>query len=62
MKELSNRARTRIVHDLHMAIDRSFREHDVVIAFPQQDLHIKSDERYKDGPPPYSREFDSGPE
>ena len=44
-KELSNRGRTAIVHDLHMAIDRVFRERDVVIAFPQRDLHIKSDER-----------------
>lgn len=60
VKELSNRARTRIVHELHMTIDQLFREHGVVIAFPQQDLHIKSDERYKDGPPPYSREFDPG--
>ncbi len=43
VKELSNRARTTIVHDLHLAIDRAFREHGVVIAFPQRDIHIKSE-------------------
>jgi len=31
-----------INHDLHMAIDRSFRDHDIEIAFPQRDLHIRS--------------------
>ena len=29
-------------HELHLAIDRSFREHGVEIAFPQRDLHIRS--------------------
>lgn len=42
VKELANRARTTIVHDMHMTIDQAFREHGVVIAFPQRDLHIKS--------------------
>ncbi len=27
-------------HDLHMAIDQAFREAEIVIAFPQHDLHI----------------------
>jgi len=31
-----------INHDLHMAIDQSFREHGLEIAFPQRDLHIRS--------------------
>ena len=29
-------------HEMHMAIDRVFREADIVIAFPQQDLHIRT--------------------
>jgi len=45
IRDLSNRARTTIVHDLHLAIDRAFREHDVVIAFPQRDVHIKAEEQ-----------------
>ena len=36
--------RSRIVHDLHMAIDRACREHDITIAFPQRDLHFKTSE------------------
>ena len=28
--------------DLHYAIDRAFREHDVEIPFPQRDLHLRS--------------------
>jgi len=31
-----------INHDLHMAIDRAFRDHGIEIAFPQRDLHIRS--------------------
>ncbi len=38
--ELTNRGRAEIIHDLHMAIDKTFREHGVVIAFPQRDVHI----------------------
>ena len=29
-------------HSLHMTIDRVFREHNIEIAFPQQDIHIRS--------------------
>lgn len=29
-------------HELHMAIDDAFREHNISIAFPQQDLHLRS--------------------
>ena len=29
-------------HELHLAIDRAFREADIEIAFPQMDLHIRS--------------------
>ena len=32
----------RLKHDLHMAIDDAFREHDIEIAFPQRDLHLRS--------------------
>ena len=28
--------------DLHFAIDREFRKHNIEIAFPQRDLHIRS--------------------
>ncbi len=29
-------------HDLHMAVDKAFREAGIEIAFPQQDIHIRS--------------------
>jgi len=29
-------------HELHLAIDDAFREHGIEIAFPQQDLHVRS--------------------
>jgi potassium efflux system protein len=29
-------------HDLHMAIDKAFREAGIEIAFPQRDLHLRS--------------------
>lgn len=29
-------------HELHLAIDDAFREHNISIAFPQQDLHVRS--------------------
>jgi small-conductance mechanosensitive channel len=32
-----------IASDLNFAIDKAFREHDIVIAFPQQDVHLKID-------------------
>jgi len=50
VKDLINRMRTRVLHDLHMAVDAVFREHHIVIAFPQMDLHIKSDERVQQIP------------
>ncbi len=31
-----------VKHDLHMAIDREFRSREIEIAFPQQDIHIRS--------------------
>lgn len=31
-----------IAHSLNMEIDRVFREHDIEIAFPQRDLHLRS--------------------
>ena len=32
----------RLKHDLHLKIDDLFREHGIEIAFPQQDLHIRT--------------------
>ncbi len=48
--EVSNRGRTKVIHDLHLAIDGAFRRHGVIIAFPQRDLHFKSDERFTGEP------------
>jgi small-conductance mechanosensitive channel len=31
----------RLRHNLHLAIDDSFRQHGIEIAFPQCDIHIK---------------------
>jgi len=31
-----------VEHELHMAIDAAFREADISVAFPQQDIHIQS--------------------
>lgn len=31
-----------VIHDLHMAIDKMFREAEIEIAFPQRDLHIRT--------------------
>ncbi len=44
VRETTNKGRTKVVHAVHMAIDQAFREKDIVIAFPQRDLHIKSSE------------------
>ena len=40
LPDLENR--TQVVHDLHMGIDREFRRAGIEIAFPQQDIHIRS--------------------
>ena len=40
VKETTNTARTRIVHDLHLAIDKAFREKNISISFPQRDVHL----------------------
>lgn len=58
VKELTNNARTRIRHEIHMAIDRLFRENDVVIAFPQLDLHVKETPRSEERPFLESRSYD----
>ena len=34
--------RLEIIHDLHMSIDQAFRQHNIEIAFPQRDIHIRS--------------------
>ncbi len=34
--------RQQVVHDLHIAIDREFRLAGIEIAFPQQDIHVRS--------------------
>lgn len=33
-----------ILHQLHMAIDLAFRQHQIEIAFPQQDIHVRGAE------------------
>jgi potassium efflux system protein len=38
----SMEGRLATVHDLHMAIDKAFREAGITIAFPQRDVHIDS--------------------
>ena len=42
VSEPTNTGRTRIIHDLHMAIDKACRQNDITIAFPQRDLHFKT--------------------
>ncbi len=34
--------RLQTIHELHTAIDKKFRQHNIEIAFPQQDLHVRS--------------------
>jgi small-conductance mechanosensitive channel len=29
-------------HELHLAIDKAFREHGIEISFPQRDIHLDS--------------------
>ena len=40
MKDMPSRLQ--VVHELHMAIDEAFRKDNIEIAFPQQDIHIRS--------------------
>lgn len=40
LPDLENRLKT--VHELHLEIDRRFREAKIEIAFPQQDVHVRS--------------------
>ncbi len=40
LPDLENRLKT--VHELHMEIDRRFREAKIEIAFPQRDIHVRS--------------------
>jgi potassium efflux system protein len=40
LPDLDNRLA--VIHDLHSAIDREFRQAKIEIAFPQQDLHLRS--------------------
>jgi small-conductance mechanosensitive channel len=42
MKDLINKKFV-IASDLHFAIDKIFKEHDISIAFPQMDVHLKFD-------------------
>ncbi len=41
-----------VQHELNMAIDRAFREKNIEIAFPQQDIHVKGIEPIQIQPPP----------
>ena len=44
--------RFRARHELHMAIDKAFREAGIEIAFPQRDLHVRSvPEEWRATPP-----------
>ena len=49
-------------HDLNMRIDRAFREHNIEIAFPQQDVHLKGLEGMNLQPPPDDRPDKPGKE
>ncbi|MDA1053429.1 MAG: mechanosensitive ion channel [Planctomycetota bacterium] len=40
LPDLENRLQ--VINDLHMEIDREFRQANIEIAFPQQDLHVRS--------------------
>ena len=40
LPDLENRLR--VIHELHMSIDKAFRQEGIEIAFPQRDLHIRS--------------------
>jgi potassium efflux system protein len=49
LPKLDNRLMT--IHELHMAIDREFRAAGIEIAFPQCDIHIRSDAGLSRNPP-----------
>jgi potassium efflux system protein len=40
VSELANRLPT--THDLHLRLEKAFREHKIVIPFPQRDIHVRS--------------------
>jgi len=40
LAEMANRLQ--VIHDLHMAVDHEFRQSGIEIAFPQQDIHVRS--------------------
>lgn len=40
VREITNRGRNQIIHELHMAIDDAFRDAKISIAFPQRDIHF----------------------
>ena len=42
VSEPTSTGRSRILHDLHMAIDKACRSNNITIAFPQRDLHLVS--------------------
>lgn len=44
VREMTNKGRTKVIHALHMAVDEAFRKHNIVIAFPQRDLHLRTSE------------------
>ncbi len=43
VSELSNRLPA--THDLHIRLEKALREHNIVIPFPQRDIHVRSDVR-----------------
>ena len=40
VSELSNRLPA--THDLHIRLEKALREHNIVIPFPQRDIHVRS--------------------
>ena len=42
----------KVTHELHMAVEEAFRQKDIEIAFPQQDLYIKNLQDLQPPPPP----------
>jgi potassium efflux system protein len=50
-----------VQHQLHMAIDKAFREKRIEIAFPQQDIHIRTSDDFMQALAPHVRASESGP-